>query len=252
MSLRAQRSNLRMAPTEASVHVFPDASAVAGAAAGLVAEAIEKGVRREGRAIIALSGGSTPEETYRRLAAHGEIDWSLVHVCQVDERCVPPDDELSNWRMINETLIAPAGVPAAHAHRMEGERPPPAAARDYEAVLRRLFPTGAPAFDAVVLGIGEDGHVASLFRGSPALAEQTRWVLHTESPPSSPVSDRLTLTLPALGSARFAVFVVTGANKGSAVKRALSASGGTPAGMVRPAGRLAWVLDEAAGGAVNR
>jgi 6-phosphogluconolactonase len=229
------------------VEVFPDPESLAMAAANAIADALAAAIDRNGRATLALSGGSTPAETYRRLAAHRGVDWSRVHVCQVDERCVPPNDSHSNWRMIRETLLAPAGVASDHAHRMEGERPPEDGARDYEGRLRDLFPGGAPALDAVVLGIGEDGHVASLFPDSRGLDERTRGVLHTEAPSTSPVRDRLTLTLPVLNAARLALFVVTGEAKRPAVARALAGDANVPASLVRPpGGRLVWLLDAAA------
>jgi 6-phosphogluconolactonase len=187
-------------------------------------------------------------ETYRRLADDARVDWSRVHVCQVDERCVPPDDADSNWRMIRETIVDPAGVPLAHQHRMAGEKNPPDAAADYEAELRALFAGRPPAFDAVVLGIGGDGHVASLFPGDAALDERERWVLHTEAPASSPVRDRLTLTLPVLNAARLAVYIVAGAGKRDVAGRAMTGDAALPAARVRPAGRLVWMLDQASAG----
>jgi 6-phosphogluconolactonase len=231
-----------------AVRVTRGPGALAVEAAGLLAEVVALAVDRNEGAVIGLSGGSTPVETYRRLASDPRVDWSRVHVCQVDERCVPPDDPESNWRMIRETLVEPAGVPLANLHRMAGERHPPDAAADYEAELRALFAGRPPAFDAVVLGIGEDGHVASLFPGDAALDERERWVLHTHAPASSPVRDRLTLTLPVLNAARLAVYIVAGAGKRDVAARAMAGDQALPAAIVRPAGGLVWVLDAEAAG----
>jgi len=230
--------------------VLRDGKALATAAAETIASALAEAVARGGRATLALSGGGTPAPAYRLLGRHVAVDWSRVHVFQVDERCVPPDHQDSNWRMIVQTLLSPARVPQANAHRMEGERRPAGAARDYEGLVQTAFAGAAPAFDAVVLGIGADGHVASLFPGAPALRARRRLVAHVEAPASSPVRDRLTLTLPALNAARLALFVVAGAGKRNAVARALAGDRDAPASLVRPAGgRVVWMLDPEAAGA---
>jgi 6-phosphogluconolactonase len=228
--------------------VLDNIDALAAGASGLIAEALHEAQRGGRHATMALSGGGTPVEIYRGLAWESRVDWSRVHVCQVDERCVPPDDLESNWRMIRETLLTPADVPLANQHRMAGEKNPPDAAADYEAELRALFAGRPPAFDAVVLGIGEDGHVASLFPGDAALDERERWVLHTHAPASSPVRDRLTLTLPVLNAARLAVYIVSGAGKRDVAARAMAGDAALPAARVRPAGRLVWMLNSAAAG----
>ena len=165
----------------ADVTVYPDhLSFVDGAAAFIAGLAVES-IAARGRFTIALSGGSTPRPIYARLAAadHAErIDWGKVHVFFSDERCVPPDDAASNYRMAREALLDHVPLPPANIHRMRGEEDPALAALAYEQDLQGLFRTSAaPAFDLICLGMGDDGHTASLFPGTAALRERERWVV---------------------------------------------------------------------------
>jgi 6-phosphogluconolactonase len=199
--------------------VTADAEAVARAAATRVREAAARAFGRRGRFRLALSGGSTPRALYRALAAApGSVDWSRTDLFFGDERVVPPDDPKSNYRMARESLLEPAGVPAANVHRMAGEAPDPdAAARAYEAELR----AGAaePWLDLVLLGMGPDGHTASLFPGSPALDEQVRLCVPNQAP-VAPVH-RLTLTYPVLLGAAEVLFLITGRDKAEALRDVL-------------------------------
>jgi 6-phosphogluconolactonase len=190
------------------------------------------------RGSIALSGGSTPRDAYL-LAAKLEGRWREVELWFVDERCVPPDDERSNYRLVRETLLDGLAVPP-HLHRIRGERPPEEAAAAYDEELR-----GA-ALDLALLGIGADGHTASLFPSSPALDERERLAIVAEAG-LEPFVPRVTMTIPALAQAALALYLVTGAEKAEAVERAFRAepSRETPASLVRGR-RTVAVLDAAA------
>ena len=206
---------------------------------------------------MALAGGSTPREIYRRIAeAHASaIDRDALELFFGAERGVPPDHPDSNWRMARETFIAPLGIPAERAHPMPAwEDDLEAAARRYEAELRRLLPAspdGFPVLDLVWLGLGEDGHTASLFPGSAALEERRAAVVATTAPGGAP---RMTLTLPAIASARHVQLLVTGARKAAALAEALRPGSDLPAARVAAAARrVEWLADrEAAGGAGSR
>src|SRR3989454_7639846 len=165
----------------ADLAVVPSAAALAEAAAGRFVAAAGDAIASRGQFIVALSGGSTPRDTYLRLgtgALVSKVMWSRVQVLWGDERCVPPHDVESNYRMARETLLDRVPVPAANVHRIHGEDDPATAAGVYEATLRTVLRTPAGArIDLVLLGLGEDGHTASLFPGSAAVHEQTRWVM---------------------------------------------------------------------------
>ena len=182
---------------------------------------------------VALAGGRTPRSLYQRLASC-DFPWSDTHIFFGDERCVPPDHPDSNFRMANEALGSK--VPAT-VHRMRGESCDAAA---YEKELRRVFGPTLPAFDLVLLGLGEDGHTASLFPGDPALEETERWVVRVERPDHA----RLTLTLPVLSAANVALFLVSGAAKREPLQRLLH-GGDIPAARVR-AKQIVIITDEAA------
>jgi 6-phosphogluconolactonase len=210
---------------------------------------------RAGRFAVALSGGSTPAALYRLLAAppfRARVDWPRVHFFWGDERCVPPDHEESNFRMAKEALLSPIEAPERNIHRMRGEQEPALAAAAYADELRLFFGSGLPRFDLVFLGLGEDGHTASLFPGSPALAERRRLVaaVHVEKLRSH----RLTLTLPVLNAAAHAMFLVDGASKKEIVGEIFRASDAPeryPAARIRPAdGDLAWLIGADAAGAL--
>lgn len=210
-------------------------------AAAILAEEIRAAIEAHGRCALALAGGSTPRETYARLAATthvGRFPWSAVDFYFGDERCVPLDDPESNYRMARDTLFDPLRIPAERIHRIEGERMDPrSAAAEYE----RLLPD---RLDLLLLGIGEDGHTASLFPGSPALDERALRVLAVEAP--KPPPRRVTITPPVLESARRILVLASGASKAEAVARALEGPldpKRTPAQLAR---RGLWILDRAA------
>jgi len=234
-----------------NLRVHPDPHAVAAAAAESMTETIRVAVRGSGRAMIALSGGATPRLLYERLAAaHADaVPWRDVHLWWGDERYVPPHDARSNLRMARDALIDRVPIPPANLHPMPTTLPDPnAAARAYEQALENGFGTPLPRFDVVLLGLGGDGHTASLFPGSPALREMTRRVVATQAP-SAPAT-RLTLTYPVLNNAASVQFVVTGTEKAPVLRRVLQQEctpDECPASGVRPSrGELIWWLDAAA------
>ena len=235
------------------VRVAPDAEALAGLAAGEVARCAAAALRARGRFTLALSGGATPRLLYRALADpeqpfREQVAWRAVHVLFGDERCVPPDHPASNYRAAREELLDRVPLGPGHLHRMRGEEADrDAAARRYEAELRAIAGGAAwPVLDLVLLGMGEDGHTASLFPGSPALEERQRAVVAVRAPALP--AERLTLTLPALTAAREVLFLVAGAHKAARVAEALAdPPAALPAARVRPvAGELLWLLDAGA------
>jgi 6-phosphogluconolactonase len=236
--------------------VHADAGSLAEDAATRVAAAMRAAVAARGRCVLALSGGSTPRLLHARLVAMGAdaLPWPRTFVTFGDERGVPPDDAASNYGMARDTLLAHVPVPETHVLRMEGERPPADAAERYEAALRALalrldVADDDALFDLVLLGVGADGHTASLFPGSPALDEGARWVLDVQAPADVAPRDRLTLTFPALARAREVLVLATGAAKRDAVARAIAGDAALPAGRVRGRARTTWLLDRAAAGA---
>jgi len=243
------------------IQVLADAPALMRAAADEVGRVITEAVAERGWCAVALAGGSTPRGLYQLLAAdHAAgrvLPWAGVHCFFGDERLVPPTHPESNFRMAWETLLARVPVPRAQIYRIMAERPARAAAAAYERDLRRHFlPQGdaPPRFDLILLGLGADGHTASLFPGTPALREERLWVAANPVPQLQ--TERVTLTFPVLNAARTALFVVSGADKAEAVARVLEpAPGGErlPAARVQPEqGRLVWFLDAAAAAKLPR
>ena len=198
---------------------------------------------------LALSGGSTPRAAYERLAAL-DLDWSRCTLWFGDERCVPPDDERSNFGMVRAALLdrLPAGDGPA-VRRIRGELGPDEGAAAYERELRDAFGDGPPRLDLVLLGIGPDGHCASLFPNDPALGERRRSAVGVPRAGLPPFVPRVTLTLPAINAAREVVFLIAGAEKADAVARAFGGepTPEVPASLVRPSsGRLELLVDAAA------
>jgi 6-phosphogluconolactonase len=231
-----------VSPAAKTVRVFDDEAALAAAVADAIASGLARGLETLGRASLGLSGGRTPVPAYRALAAEplrSRLDWTRVRFYFADERAVPPGDPESNFRLARETVIDPLRIPPRNVHRMKGEYPDlEVAAVEYEAHLDGPI-------DVLVLGLGEDGHVASLFPGSPWVGETRRRVaVVTDSP--KPPPRRLTLTPRALAEARQVLVLATGDAKAAAVARALE--GGeepreVPGRLVR---EREWYLDRAA------
>lgn len=215
--------------------VVPSES-LAQEAAAWMARSLQDALKTHPRASLALSGGGTPGPAYRALADI-KLPWERVDVYFVDERFVPPDHKDSNYLLVEDTLLKPLRLPSSQVFRMQGEREDrDAAARDYEALL-------PPVLDVVLLGMGPDGHTASLFPGHPALEERERRVLAVVGPKPPPW--RMTLTLPVLLSARAVLNLVAGAGKAEAVRRALAGDLSLPAARVT---NTQWMLDPAAAG----
>jgi 6-phosphogluconolactonase len=240
----------------AEVHVLPDSAALSRAAADEFLRTARAAIESRGRFTVALSGGSTPKAIFGLLAAdesagRNKLAWDKVQVFFGDERHVPPDHLDSNYRMASEALLSKVPVPAANIHRIRAELDAARAAAEYESELRSAFGVRAgevPRFDLIMLGMGPDGHTASLFPGSAALTEQTALVCASWVEKFN--SHRLTFTYPLLNAATEVMFVAGGADKAGMLRNVLRGdpSGQTyPAQAVRPAvGRLLWLVDEAA------
>lgn len=208
-------------------------------------------VRERGRCSVALAGGSTPKTIYRLLSDEpfrSHVIWDQIQFYWGDERHVPVDHPDSNYRMAAETLLSKVPIRARNIHRMHGEvRNADLAAREYEDDMRASFnESGAiPRFDLILLGLGGDGHTASLFPGTPAIAERQRWCVANWVNTLS--AYRLTLTLPVLNAARVVLFTVSGAEKAAIVRDVLRGTRDVPARLVQPAdGEVWWMLDRAA------
>ncbi len=210
-----------------------------------------------GRFTVALSGGSTPRSLYSLLAKdYADFSWSRTHLFFGDERHVPPNHPDSNYRMVNEALLSKVPIPAANLYRVRAEMPDAAAAAlDYEENLRSFFqlqPGGFPRFDLILLGLGPDGHTASLFPDSEGLKEQSRLVIANWVEKFK--THRITFTFPVLNHATDVMFLASGADKADMVHQVLEGRNTPPfpAQEVQPEGRLIWMLDEAAAAKLRR
>jgi 6-phosphogluconolactonase len=235
----------------------PSSAEVAREAASRIARGLQSAIGKYGSASVALSGGSTPRDAYALLARESEVDWTKVNVFWVDERAVPPTDDRSNYRWAKATLLDAAGVPPSRVHPMRAEAPDrDAAARDYERLIRghvQVDTDGVPAFDVVVLGIGEDAHTASLFPGEATVDVVDRLVVPV--PAKQEREARLTLTPPVITHARGVIVIAVGIGKRDALERVWSIQGDTrktPARIIRECrGGVTWIIDKAAGGLIE-
>ena len=252
-----------MGTTPAKVDVFRTSEALAQAAAERFVSSAAEAIRAGGRFVVALSGGSTPRSLYALLATGAyatRIDWSRVQVFWGDERCVLPTSPISNYRMAREALLDHVPVPDKNVHRIRGEDDPATAAAAYERELRDMFgtPEGPPmprlSFDLILLGLGEDGHTASLFPGLAAVSETERWVVAEYVARAS--MRRETFTPVLINAAAEVVFLVSGREKGEILRRVLdgpSQPGVLPAQVVAPRrGQLRWLVDAAAAANLRR
>ena len=233
----------------AVIHRKRDPIQLAQSAAEFIREQAQEAVARHGCFEWVLSGGSTPEATYQSLTAAGGVDWSKVFFYWGDERCVPPTDAASNFRMADQALISQVPVAEDHVFRIHGEDEPETGASDYQRLLESRFADeGRPRFDLVMLGLGPEAHTASLFPGTLALKEAERWVVANYV--DKLASWRVTLTPAALNSALQVVFLVQGEEKASAVRQVLEGDRNPiqwPAQVIQPTdGEVHWFLDEAA------
>jgi 6-phosphogluconolactonase len=228
-----------------------DAAGIARVATAQIAAALKSALEARSGATIALSGGNTPRGTYAALAGSG-VDWSRVQVFWVDERAVPPTHDRSNYRLAKATLLDSAGVAPDHVHRMPADAPDAeTAARAYEKALLddvARDADGVPAFDVIVLGVGDDGHTASLFPGEPGIDVIDRFVISVAARPDREA--RLTLTRPVIEHARSVFILAAGAGKRPALERVWATEGDvhkTPSRIVRECkGRVVWIVDDAA------
>ncbi len=247
----------------AEIQTYPSPAALARAAADVFAACAAQAIAERGRFCVALSGGSSPKAMHHLLASE-KTDWARVHLFWGDERCVPPDHEYSSYRMARETLLDHIAIPAENIHRLRGEIEPEQAAREYEAELRGFSESSiqsggagfAPQskdallrFDLIYLGMGDDGHTASIFPGSTALRETERWVVaQAHTTPPLPLVTRLTLTPVLLNAARCVAFLISGASKAARLAQVLHGPPQPevlPAQVIRPTdGKLLWLVDD--------
>lgn len=244
-----------------TVSVFPDAEATATAAAALFTEEAARCVDARGRFSVVLAGGGTPRRTYELLSRppfRDQIPWDGVHVFWGDERCVEPDDPRSNERMAREAFLDAVPIPPDRIHPVRCGDSPAGAATRYDSLLRAFFSPPASGPDLVFLGLGDNGHTASLFPHSPALTEQERWVVEAFVDAAAGAGTtaagqdlwRVTLTAPFFNRAETIVFLVTGSGKARVAKKVIQGDDDPdrlPAQLISPAsGGLRWYLDEAA------
>ena len=236
------------------VQVFDDAEAVARGAAERFVELGQAAIDARGCFSVGLAGGSTPKRAYELLASEAyreQLNWSKVHIFFGDERCVPPDHSESNYRMANEALISRVSIPPPNVHRINGLGDAVANASLYEDELRTFFNAASwPRFDLVLLGMGDDGHTASLFPGTKALVEPRAWVVANWVEKFG--TFRITLTAPAINHAANIAFLVTGATKAERLLEVLRGAldpEKLPSQLIQPLdGSLFWLVDKAAAG----
>lgn len=238
--------------TTSDIRVLGNDQEVARAAADCFVDIALKSISTLGRFSVALAGGSTPRHTYELLASdeyRNRLPWPKVHIFFGDERCVPPTDTASNYLMADEALISLLPIPAENVHRMAGEGDAVANASLYQSELETFFDDAAwPRFDLVVLGMGDDGHTASLFPGTRALRERDAWVIANWVEKLN--AFRITLTPSAINHAANVLFLVTGAGKAKSLVQVLRGARDPtrlPAQLIRPKdGSLIWLVDKGA------
>lgn len=241
------------------IGIYPDINSLSHEAAQFIVRLANEATVTRGRFSIALSGGSTPKALFGLIATEpylGQIDWPSVEIFWADERCVPPDDAESNYAMAKEVLLSKIPIQPRQIHRMPAEKADlDAAAQEYTLEMQRVFVTnGIPVFDLIQLGMGPEGHTASLFPHQPSLHEQQRLVMPVSVPKPPPL--RLTFTPPILNAPRHVLFLVTGSEKADAVQAVLEGPyqpDEYPAQIVRPTnGEVTWMLDTAAAGKLTQ
>jgi len=238
------------------IQVVADPFALARAAAVHFLQVAQTAILKRDRFCVVLSGGSTPRAMFQQLrlpANSQQVNWQKVHLFWGDERCVPADHADSNYQMTRQALLNFVSIPPRNLHRIPGEFEPQGAAEAYERELRAFFGSnGLPCFDLILLGLGEDGHTASLFPGSPQLQEQECWVAAVEhQTPPPPLVNRVTLTFPVINAATQVLFLVAGSAKADILAKVLrpveTGQVALPAQQVVPLkGKLTWLVDQAA------
>ncbi len=237
------------------IHTFNTLRDATQALAERIVEIARVAVKERGRFSMALSGGKTPEPLYSFLASGyaDKMEWESIHLFWGDERFVSHDHPDSNFRMAYHAWISKVPIPSENVHRIQTEeQTPEKTAESYERTLVKFFNASeeipASTFDLILLGIGTDGHTASLFPGSPALLEKKRWVVYTDAPPSVFPKKRITLTLPLINSSREVIFLALGGEKRSIIRTIFEEPEKAvkiyPAAMVRARERLLWYVDK--------
>lgn len=236
---------------KAEVSILSDPEAVSLRAGALFVQQSKNAIASKGKFTVALSGGSTPLRLFELLGTMyaKDIQWNSTWIFWVDERCVPPVNEESNYKGVYDALLSRIDIPDGNIHRIMGEMSPEDGAREYEEKLRKYFGnSGFPQFDLVILGVGEDGHTASLFPESATLSEKERFAVPVYVEKLH--NWRITLTLPVLNNAMSVLFLVTGLNKAGILKEILGNKETTikfPAGLISPvAGDVKWLIDREA------
>jgi 6-phosphogluconolactonase len=240
------------------IHTYPNLSALSRAAAEYICEIAQGAVKERGIFTLVLSGGTTPRLLYEELTKEpfaSRVDWQHTHLFWGDERCVPSDNPDSNFSLAFQTLISRVDVPPANIHRIPASTgPAKAVAKEYEKALREFFQAAGesdssrsfPSFDLILLGMGGDGHTASLFPGDAALEERTSWVVAVEGSSGSPPVPRITLTFPVINEAKCVLFLISGSHKLKVLQKILNNphTATYPAARVQPSGKLLWFIDE--------
>lgn len=237
-----------------SVQVLSDLEGISQEAASLFVNASRDSVAIRRRFVVAISGGSTPRRLYTLLSTapyRDQIDWRNVYFFWADERCVPKGNEESNFKTAFDKLLSKVPIPDGNIHRIKGEEEPEKAARAYEEDIKKFFGmSGLPVFDLVILGMGEDGHTASLFPGSKSLEETDRLVVPVYL--DKPNWNRITLTLPVLNNAAQILFLVAGSSKAAVLSEILGDGEKKrqfPACLISPIqGNMTWLIDQEAAG----
>lgn len=226
------------------------------AAAQEITQIMRAAVKERGVCHLGLSGGETPRRVYRLLGSHplrGQIGWESVHMFFSDERMVPPDDTRSNYGMVKHELLSAVRIPPANVHRIKGELEPGIAAKHYDMELKKMFPNGKTEFDLLTLGLGEDGHTASLFPGTAAVSEDSVFATSLSLPHLD--SRRVTLTFRSINSAHRILFLVSGRQKSEIVRQIFETdqpSLALPASCVRPTdGFISWFFDQEAASSIK-
>jgi 6-phosphogluconolactonase len=234
------------------IRIFVDLELLSQEAAKIFANLADQSVCSRGCFAVALSGGNTPRRLHEILASapfHDKVPWQSVHFFWGDERCVPPDDQRSNYCMARETLLDHVPVPPENIHAVKGDLAPAQAAAQYEAKLRKFFGSRPPVFDLILLGMGDNAHTASLFPHTPVLNETKRWVSDVYI--NELDMYRVTFTAPLINQAGQVVFLVSGADKAIALQNVLEGAYQPeeyPAQLIRPKGaHPLWLVDKAAG-----
>jgi 6-phosphogluconolactonase len=235
-----------------AIHIADNRSEWVNLAAKFILSNAEKALLENDRFVLALSGGGTPRPLYKALPdlwLESRLSWDRTHIIWSDERCVPPDHPQSNYRMAREVLIDQIDISPQNVHPMYCGRDSQSSAAEYETILQELYADQPwPEIDLCLLGMGTDGHTASLFPGSPAMYEENRWVVVNHTP--SVEHQRLTLTLPAINCARSIAFLVTGTDKAETLRQVMQhpeARTTLPAQRIQPrSGQLHWFLDKKA------